>query len=94
MHQQFLEDCSTENSPGCGGRYGSLKSTLNAFCRLRGLNAVELRIALIDYFTVLVLNCPLPEASQSVHQSANNKIADEMAGGRPRTHVLWPYENP
>jgi hypothetical protein len=45
------------------------------------LDAVELRIALIDYFTILALKCPLPEVSQSMHHSANNKIADEMAGG-------------
>jgi hypothetical protein len=45
-------------------------------------DAVALRIALIDCFTVLILECPLPEPSQSIHHFANNKIADEIAGGR------------
>jgi hypothetical protein len=44
------------------------------------LDAVELRIALIDYFTILVLRCPLPDASESMHQFTKKKIADEMAG--------------
>jgi hypothetical protein len=46
------------------------------------LDAVELGIVLIYYFTILVIKCPLPEASQSLHRSANNKIADEIAGRR------------
>jgi hypothetical protein len=45
------------------------------------LDAAKARIALIDYIAILVLKSPLPEASQSMHDSANNEIADEMAGG-------------
>jgi hypothetical protein len=36
---------------------------------------------LLHYFTVLVLKCPLPRASQRIHHPANIDIADEMAGG-------------
>jgi hypothetical protein len=43
------------------------------------LDAVELRIDLVDYFTILVLKSHFPEASQSVHHFADNKIADKMA---------------
>jgi hypothetical protein len=43
------------------------------------LSPVELRIALIDYFTLLILKCPLPADSQSMSQSANDEIADETA---------------
>jgi hypothetical protein len=45
------------------------------------LDTVEVCIALIDSFTILALKCPLPEASQSMHHSNNNKMADKMAGG-------------
>jgi hypothetical protein len=44
-------------------------------------DAVELCIALNGYIIILVLKCPFPVDSQSVHYSANNRIADEMAGG-------------
>jgi hypothetical protein len=47
---------------------------------------VELGIALIYYFTTLVLKCPFAEASQTVHHSANNKRVDEMSGG---AESLW-----
>jgi hypothetical protein len=50
--------------------------------RLHELGLVELCIDLIDYFTILALKYPLPEALQRAHQSANNKMADETAGGR------------
>jgi hypothetical protein len=45
------------------------------------LDVVELPIAWIDSFAILVLECPLPEGSQSRHHSDNNKMADKMAGG-------------
>jgi hypothetical protein len=44
------------------------------------VDAVEPRTALADYFAILALKCPLPDGSQSTHHSANNKIADVMAG--------------
>jgi hypothetical protein len=44
------------------------------------LDAVELRIALIDFFTVLVLKRLSPEASQSMYHSNQNKTAEKMAG--------------
>jgi hypothetical protein len=46
------------------------------------LHTVELRISLIDYFTIVVLKRSLPEASQSMDHSAHNEMADEMARGR------------
>jgi hypothetical protein len=46
------------------------------------LDGVELHIALVDYFTILLLKFPLLEASQSMDHSPNNKITDERAGGR------------
>jgi hypothetical protein len=53
------------------------------------LDAVGLRIALIYYFTILVLKYPLSEASQSMHHSANNKIADAMVGGEDYLTPLY-----
>jgi hypothetical protein len=48
------------------------------------MDAVELRIALIDHLIILVLKYPLPEASQDMHQSAaNNKIAEAV-------ETFWP----
>lgn len=43
------------------------------------MDAVKLRIALIDYFSILILKCPVPEAPQSVRHSTNNEISDDMA---------------
>jgi hypothetical protein len=50
------------------------------------LDTVELGIVLIYYFTMLVLKCPLTQASQTKHHSANNKRVDEMSGG---AESLW-----
>jgi hypothetical protein len=50
------------------------------------LDAVELSIALTDYFTIMILRYLLPEASQNIHHSAKNKITDEMAGGGTFCH--------
>jgi hypothetical protein len=44
------------------------------------LDAVELRIALPYHVGIPVLKYPLPEASQSMHYSANNDIADDATG--------------
>jgi hypothetical protein len=51
------------------------------------LDAAEGRVVLVYYFTVLALKFPLREASQSIHYSANNKTAEEIARG-----TFWhPY---
>jgi hypothetical protein len=44
------------------------------------LDAVAFCVALLYYFTILVLEIALPAASQSMHRSASDKIGDEMAG--------------
>jgi hypothetical protein len=45
-------------------------------------DVAELSVALIDFFTILVPKCPLPEASQSMHHSANHEITDKKPGVR------------
>jgi hypothetical protein len=42
------------------------------------LDAAEFRIALIGYFTILVLWRPLRDPSQIMPQSANNKVEAQM----------------
>lgn len=44
------------------------------------MNAAEPRIDLIDHCVILFLKCSFPKASRRLHRSANNEIADEMAG--------------
>jgi hypothetical protein len=46
------------------------------------VDMVELRVALMGDFAILVLKCPLPWTSQSMHHSAPYGMADEMGGGR------------
>jgi hypothetical protein len=52
------------------------------------LCAVELCLALIVDFVILVLKSSLPEASQSMHHSAENRIVDEIAQGRRLSGTL------
>jgi hypothetical protein len=57
-----------------GAQYGRLSMTSDFW------DAVELRISLMDYVTILVLKFPLPEASRSMHDSANEQTLAAIAG--------------